>query len=511
MRIKNIFKRKATPKPSPTPSSPAASPAAGFFSTHAEYSPSVTNKKLRDAWAKTFDKALEPVRNCAVQEGFAMDSVSSSSTSLGTNTSLVSNDLLCWYTAQTFIGFNVAAIMAQNWLVSKACLMPAKDATRNGFEIIADHEDAHLTDEVLKAVRELDVAYKLNKNLIEFVQMGRVFGIRVAMFVVESDDPDYYTKPFNIDGVTPKSYKGISQIDPYWMSPQLDVEASSNPAAIGFYEPTWWSYANPTTGVNTKVHKSHLIIFKTEEVADVLKPTYRYGGIPVPQKIYERVYAAERVANEAPMLALTKRTRVLKTNIDQALADQVSFDAVMENASAGWNNYGQFNIGREDELQQFDTSLDALDAVIMTQYQLVAAAANVPATKLLGTSPKGFNATGEFEEASYHEELQSIQTHDLTALIKRHHLLLMHSEIAPEMGIEPIELSIEWNALDAMTAKEEAELNRNKAETGAILMQSGAIDSADERQRVVNDPASGYTGMVDEEPYEGILSDPEGA
>ena len=30
----------------------------------------------------------------------------------------------------------------------------------------------------------------------------------------------------------------------------------------------------------------------------------------------------------------------------------------------------------------------------MTQYQLAASVANVPATKLLGTQPKGFNATG---------------------------------------------------------------------------------------------------------------------
>ena len=58
----------------------------------------------------------------------------------------------------------------------------------------------------------------------------------------------------------------------------------------------------------------------------------------------------------------------------------------------------------------------------MSQYQLVAAAANVPATKLLGTTPKGFNATGEYEEASYHEELESIQANDLSRLLARHHL-----------------------------------------------------------------------------------------
>ena len=161
-------------------------------------------------------------------------------------------------------------------------------------------------------------------------------------------------------------------------------------------------------------------------------------------------------------------------------------------------------------MQQFDTSLTDLDAVIMTQYQLVAAAANVPAVKLLGTSPKGFNTTGEFEEANYHEELESIQTHDLTPLIERHHLLLIRSEIAPKFNIAPFDTTVVWNSLDAMTAEEQAELNRKNAETGRILQESGAIDGADERQRIINDPDSGYTGLIDDTPDMEILNDPEG-
>ncbi len=34
---------------------------------------------------------------------------------------------------------------------------------------------------------------------------------------------------------------------------------------------------------------------------------YNYFGVSVPERIYERVYASERTANEAPQLAMTKR------------------------------------------------------------------------------------------------------------------------------------------------------------------------------------------------------------
>jgi phage-related protein (TIGR01555 family) len=437
----------------------------------------------------------------------AMDSIVNMKPEFFFNT--IPDSQVLWFASQSFIGYQLCAMIAQHWLVSKACLMPAKDAVRNGYEITVN-DGTEVSPDVLDAMRKADVAYRINKNLIEFVQMGRIFGIRIALFEVDSDDPEYYRKPFNIDGITPGSYKGISQIDPYWITPQLDGQAAGNPASKDFYEPTWWTISGRL------VHRTHLVIFRTEEVADILKPTYIYGGIPIPQKIYERVYAAERTANEAPQLALTKRTDVLNVDMGQALANQEMFERKMKEWVYFRDNYGVKTLGLDETMNQFDTSLADLDAVIMSQYQIVAAAANVPAVKLLGTSPKGFNTTGEFEEANYHEELESIQTHDLLPLIERHHQLLIRSDIAPRFNIEPFPTTVTFNPLDAMTAKEQAELNKVKADTGAVLMSTGAIDGADERQRVINDPDSGYSGLVDEDtgeldPFEEIQGDPVGS
>lgn len=444
----------------------------------------------------------KPAPNASMP-GSAMDTNSTIKTQF-LNNDIVSESLLIWYASQSFIGYQLSAVFAQHWLVMKACMMPAKDAVRNGYEITVN-DGTEVDPDVLDKMRKLDVEYQLNKNLIQFVQQGRIFGIRIAMFVVESEDPEYYKKPFNPDGIKPYSYKGISQIDPYWITPQLDDQAAGNPASINFYEPTWWN-------INGRlVHRTHLVIFRTEELPDILKPTYIYGGVSIPQKIYERVYAAERTANEAPMLAMTKRTDVVKADMGQALADQPNFDARMQEWVFRRDNYGIKTIGLEEDMLQFDTSLADLDAVIMTQYQIVAAAANVPAVKLLGTSPKGFNTTGEFEEANYHEELESIQTHDLTPLIERHHMCLIRSEIVPEFGIAPFDTTVTWNSLDAMTAEEQANLNKMKAETGQTLMATGAIDGADERQRIINDPVSGYSGLIDETPELEIESDPSGA
>ncbi|MFL9599050.1 anti-CBASS protein Acb1 family protein, partial [Aeromonas veronii] len=60
---------------------------------------------------------------------------------------------------------------------------------------------------------------------------------------------------------------------------------------------------------------------------DILKPTYIFGGIPLTQRIYERVYAAERTANEAPLLAMSKRTSTIHVDVEKAIANEDAFNA----------------------------------------------------------------------------------------------------------------------------------------------------------------------------------------
>lgn len=393
--------------------------------------------------------------------------------------------LFSWYVQQGFIGYQACAVIAQQWLVDKACTVPAKDAIKNGYDLTVNGDD--VDTELISKLRSFDKKYKLHKNLVEFSRFNRVFGIRIALFKVESQDPDYYIKPFNIDGVTAGSYKGISQVDPYWITPELDGDAIGNPASPDFYDPTWWRVSGK------RYHRSHLIIIRHAEVADVLKPSYIYGGIPLPQMIYERIYAAERTANEAPQLALTKRMNVLKTDMAKAVANQSAFEERLQQANELRNNFGVWAIDEDDEFQQSETTLTDLDSLIMTQYQLVAAIATMPATKLLETSPKGFNATGEFETDTYYDLLEGIQGDD-SELLERHYELLIRSE-----GIEPFDFEINWKPLKSSSPTEIAEINNKNSLTDQALQLAGAIDGDDIRDRVIADPNSGYNGL---EPYE---------
>lgn len=402
-----------------------------------------------------------------------------------------------WFLTQTFIGHQMAGLLAQHWLIDKCCSVPARDAIRHGYEITTSDGD-DLAPEVLRMMQRLDKKYRIKPNLVEQIYKGKIFGIRVAFLKIDSTDPLFYEMPFNLDAVTPGSYKGIVQVDPYWMMPELNQEASSNPASMHFYEPTYWT-------INGKrYHRSHLIIYREGDVVDILKPAYLYGGIPMPQKIMERVYAAERTANEAPQLAMTKRTRILQTELDAGVALGPRYGERLRQQAELIDNYGVVLGDSDDKYSQFDLSLADLDVVMMTEYQVVAATACVPGTKLMMTQPKGFNATGEYDEAVYHEELESIQEGTPTELVERHHAVMMISDIVPRMrkidvNFEPIKTTITWLPTDSITEKEQAEINKIKAETGQIIINSGAIDEYEERDRLRNDKNSGYTAIPEVE------------
>lgn len=390
-----------------------------------------------------------------------------------------------WYMAQGFIGYQSCAIIAQNWLVDKACSMAGEDAARNGW-VIKARGGEDLEDEDHTAILNADKMFKVKDNLIELNRFKNVFGIRVAIFQVESDDPLYYEKPFNIDGIKEGSYTGISQVDPYWMMPVMTSKNTSDPSNKDFYDPEYWVISGK------KYHKSHLVIVRGPQPADILKPTYIFGGVPLTQRIYERVYAAERTANEAPLMALSKRTMAIHADLDKVMADQAGFERRLMTWIRYRDNHGVKVLGREEAMEQFDINMSDFDSVIMNQYQLVAAIARVPATKLLGTSPKGFNATGEFEMKSYHEELESIQEHVMMPMLERHYDILVK-----HLGLSS-EVEIVCNSVDSITAKERADLNDKKVTTGINLINAGVISPDEERQRIRDDEHSGYNRLTND-------------
>lgn len=436
------------------------------------------------------NKRMEYIKENATQvsaprpttpEGVAMDSSCAAMNYQG-SFDYVNRHILSYYVASSsFIGYYAMAVIAQHWLVQVGCSSAAEDAMRHGYQLLKDNGD-ELEREEARRIAKLDKKYKLDQNIIEGDTFNNVFGIRHILFKHTDENFDY-EKPFNADAFKGGKYAGISQIDPYWITPELDNNDISDPTAINYYEPTFWL-------INGKrYHKSHFVILTGEPVADYLKPTYRYGGISMAQKVYERVYAGERTANEIPQLAMTKRMNVRKTDLAKAQANKQAFINSLNAAAEFRDNYGTQVIGKDEESTQLETSLADLDKSMWANYHLVASIFRRPVSKIFGTGHGGFS-TGETDEDYDIAMLESLQSGNLEDIAHAHYQRLMMSEFGKEM-----DLDIVWNPLKIMSDKDMADVNFVKSQTAMNEYNIGAIGDVDERERLSKDKYSGYSGV----------------
>lgn len=401
------------------------------------------------------------------------------------------NDIIYTHFAtQGFIGFQACAILTQNWLINKACLLPAKDAISPEYElsyVTTDDTDV-LDEDFLTEITDIsnDTSKFDIKNVCKtFAEKKRQFGQILAFPVIEGAD---YSQPFNIDSIRENTYKGMTVIEPVWYQAIFDEDAINNPQSLNYMKPS--GFMMPDGKI---IHHSWCIFGKNGEVPDILKPTYRWGGYPIPQLIYKRAYAAERTANEAPMLAQSKRLLVADVNPMGLLTNPQDTIKKVETITQFRDNWGVFTKRPGDNVSQIDTSLTDFDEVIMTQYQLTAAAAGMPATKLLETQPKGFNSTGEYEDDQYKLLLVAIQKEDFTPILDMHYAILAMSKY----GIKR-DFTINFVEIDTPTEKERAEINEIKARTDASYIQAGVFSPDEVRDNVVKDANSGYNDIVGE-------------
>lgn len=362
-----------------------------------------------------------------------------------------------WFAAQGAVPARQAAWMSKHWLIDKAVSMPARDAVRQGWEL--DSEKQELIDTLQKQDKKRGIEFTLQ----DFVSSARRTGGAIALFHTcpsVEDETEYYEAPFNIDAVT--EYNGISIIDSSEANGEVLGENISNPASLRYMQPEFYRIGNK------RYHHSHVIDCIPYPVADYLKATYGYFGQSVAERVYSRVYAAERTADEAPLLAMTKRLRALGVDLESVINDG-GLDTLIANVQGLQemaDNLGVFvyDTANGGGLTQIDTALGDLDVTIMTQYQLFAAIVGVPATKLLGTSPKGFNATGESEAEDYRQSLESIQTIHMQPLLEKHYA------IECQLLGDADGVTVTWMPLDSPTAAEYAEIDSKNGQTVAALV-----------------------------------------
>lgn len=132
---------------------------------------------------------------------------------------------------------------------------------------------------------------------------------------------------------------------------------------------------------------------------------------------------------------------------------------------------GDGNEGSGETWEQKQIKWEGLPDIQRTMFQLVSGAADIPATRLIGMSPSGMNATGDSDTRNYYDRLASDQSSDIApTLAPLDDYLIMSAT-----GTRDPAIFYEWNPLWQLTPTEKAERDKKVAETAQIYANMGAV------------------------------------
>lgn len=393
------------------------------------------------------------------------------------------------FQSRMWITFSANAIIATHEIVNLCCSMPGEDAIAHGYKVICASNDHQKTEaakqqhdaEEVRFHQQIKVAADkmgMNEACAKLNYYKKVYGVGIAIprvkFKADAKSPSdssgntpySYADPYNPAMIEPGSYKGFAIVDPIWITYDFDPEEFMDPISPHFQVPTWINTHN------RRIHHTWCIRVLNSEVPDILKPSYYYAGLSLTQKLYERVWCADKLANEAPLLAMTKRLLIADGNLEQMIGDPRHTNIFFKAINYFRDNFSIFVKKPSANVTQLDTSLADLVPLTSYQYQLVSSIAQIPVTKLFKNVPTGLQSTGDYEWNDYAQTLQGIQEKDYTPMLRMHYELYLHS-FYPDR--KDLKLDIEWAPIDIPKEREQIQMGSQAAQSVSNLAGQGII------------------------------------
>ena len=185
------------------------------------------------------------------------------------------------------------------------------------------------------------------------------------------------------------------------------------------------------------IHYSRVIDFTYVMPVENEMPTYRFGGVPLSELIYEQL-VNDGVIERAASTIIDKNSSFFYKieGFKDMLRNKKESDLVSYITTSEDNRsiYGAGIIDAQDEvlsISQALTNLKEVDDISLRRLSLVT---GIPVSILVGESVKGLNASGENEQKTFIESIKSYQSFYLIDPI---------NDLMNKLGMDPVNFQIE--------------------------------------------------------------------
>lgn len=282
------------------------------------------------------------------------------------------------------------------------------------------------------------------------------------------------------------SLRGLQPVEALWCYPTS--YNSNDPLRPDWYKPPMWFV------MGKEVHTSRLLTFIGRPVPDLLKPAYSFGGLSLTQMCKAYVDNWLRTRQSVSDLVHSFTVWKLGTNLSEMLAPGGNVE--MERRIQFFNNLrdnkGLMVTDKEtEELENISASLTDLPDLQAQAQEQMASVSQLPLVKLTGITPAGLNATSEGEIETFDDTILALQEWFLRPRLD---VVFRIAQINIWGSVDP-DLTYSFNPLRSLDAKEEAEVDKLRAETDDIRISSGVIDSTEARTAVAANPDTPYKSL----------------
>lgn len=362
----------------------------------------------------------------------------------------------------------VAAAYMTNWLVAKIHDIPPEEMTKSWRDWQAAPDEIKIIEAEEK---RLGLKAKVQSSLREGLFGGGALIMGLPGRADTPAPPPEALSPGDLRYLFPVSRDQLG-------TPDFDRDLESD----GFGGPTSFVLA----GTNMQaIHRSRVLVFSGKPTPRAAHMSWQdvFWGRPLMERINSAMQNAELAQTGVATLLHELKTDIISIpELTELVSTAGGEEALSKRLAVAAAMASMFNVklldggppGEEHGGETWETrqiSFAQLPDVVTTFIQIGAGAADIPLTRILGTSAKGLNATGEGDENNFLSMIGARQNSDLRPNLER-----LDPYLKASAGVKSgDDLTWTFGALRKMTPKEEAEIDKIHADAFKALSETGAV------------------------------------
>lgn len=355
------------------------------------------------------------------------------------------------------------AMYRTDWLCGKVVDIIPDDMCREWREFTGD-----IDPEIVKKLVAEESRLGLNKSFNLAHKWGRLYG--TAYIVIAADDGQEPDKPLDISKLTKGSLKHIKVVDRHRLV-HAGATPVVNPLDSNFGMPEHYRF-NETSIL---IHHTRVLRFEGNEIPYDEFRRNNYNSDSVLSRLYDTVTNFNTAANGTASMIYETNVDIVKIKNLMGHLQTPEGEALLRkrftlaNAMKSINN--MFLLDEQETFETKTNTFSGLPDLLRTFATFLSAGSDIPATRLLGTSASGINATGEGDLKNYYDTIRSNQSQTYRPLLDRFDELM-----AINIGLpDDVELEYEFKSLFQMTPSEIADINLKDAQRDDIYMTNNII------------------------------------